>query len=202
MEAIAGSYMWWPQLNDDIEAQVRGCQLCQTVRASLPVAPLHLWTWPKRAWQSLHIDFAEKDGNDFLVVIDSHSKWLEVKHMTSTTSQRTIAVLRDMFSSYGLPDEVVYDNGPQFVSHDFTNFKKMNGIKHTITPPYHPAPNGAAERSVEILKQALRKQVASHHEGQPKLMIEHMLANVLFRNRYTPPAEFLLKCQPHSGSII
>ena len=155
-------------------------------------------------WQRLHIDFAEKDGNNFLVVIDSHSKWLEVKHMTSTTSQRTIAVLRDLFSSYGLPDEVVSDNGPQFVSHDFTNFMKMNGIKHTLTPPYHPASNGDAERSVQILKQALRKQVASHHEGQLKLTIEHRLANFLFRNRNTPHtvtgvplAELFLKRQPH-----
>ena len=90
-----------------------------------------------------------------------------VKHMTSTTSQMTTAVLRDLFSSYGMPEEVVYGNGPQLVSRDFINFTKMNGIEHTLTPPNHPASNGAAERSVQILKQALRKQVASHHEGQP-----------------------------------
>ena len=83
--------------------------------------------------------------------------------MTSTTSQRIIAVLRDMFSSYGLPEEVVSDNGPPFVSHDFSNFMKMNGIKHTLTPPYHPASNGATESSVQTLKQALRKQVVLHN---------------------------------------
>ena len=204
MKAIARRYMWWPRRNDDIEAQAQSCQICQTVQTSPPVAPLYPWTWPKRVWQSLHINFAEKDGNNLLVVIDSHSKWLEVKHTTSTTSQRTTAVLRDLFSSYGLPEEVVSDNGPQFVSHDFTNFMKMNGIKHTLTPPYHPASNVAAEHSVQILKQALRKQVASHHEGQLKLTIEHRLANVLFRNRNTPntvtcvpPAELFLKRQPH-----
>ena len=106
--------------------------------------------------------------------------------MNSTTSQRTIAVVRDLFSSYGLPEEVVYDNGPKLVSHDFSSFIKMNGIKHTLTPPYHPASNGAAERSVQILKQALRKQIVSHHVGQPKLTIEHVLANFLFRNRNAP----------------
>ena len=69
MKAIAQSYMWWPRLNDDIEAQAQSCQICQTVRTSPPVAPLHPWTWLKRVWQRLHIDFAEKDGNNFLVVI-------------------------------------------------------------------------------------------------------------------------------------
>ena len=96
MKAIARSYMWWPRLNDDIEAQAQSCQICQTVRTGPPVAPLHPWTWPTRVWQRLHIDFAEKDGNNFLVVVDRHSKWLEVKLMTSITSQRTIAVLRDL----------------------------------------------------------------------------------------------------------
>ena len=142
MKAIARSYMWWPRLNDDIEAQAQNCQIFQTVRTSPPVAPLHPRTWPTRVWQRLHIDFAEKDGSNFLVVVDSHSKWLEVKLMNSTTSQRTIAVLRDLLSSYGLPEEVVSDNWPQFVSHEFSNFMKMNGIKHTLTPPYHPASNG------------------------------------------------------------
>ena len=72
------------------------------------------------------------------------------------------------------------DARTQFVLHDFSNFMKMNGIKHTLTPPYHPASNGAAERSVQILKQAFRKHVALYHEGQPKLMIELRLANLLF----------------------
>ena len=55
---------------------------------------------------------------------------------------------------------------------------------------------------MQILKQALRKQVVSHHEGQPKLTIEHRLMNFLFRNRNTPhtvtgvpPAELFLKRQ-------
>ena len=57
---------------------------------------------------------------------------------------------------------------------------------------------------MQILKQALRKQVASHHEGQPTLTIEHRLTNLLFRNRNTPHTvigvpltELLLKRQPH-----
>ena len=95
------------------------------------------------------------------------------------------------------------DNRPRFVSHDFSNFMKMNGIKHTLTPPYHPASNGAAECYLQIVKQALRQQVVSHHEGQPKLTIERSLANFVFRNRNTPhtvidvpPAELFLKRQP------
>lgn len=36
--------------------------------------------------------------------------------MVSTTSTRTIDELRRLFAAYGLPEQVVTDNGPQFVS--------------------------------------------------------------------------------------
>ena len=52
------------------------------------------------------------------------------------TSQRTIEVLL-LFSSCGLPEQVVSDNGPQFVSAEFETFMTNNGIKHIRCAPYH-----------------------------------------------------------------
>jgi len=43
------------------------------------------------------VDFAEKDGNYFLGLIDSHSKWIEVARMRSTTAQSTIDQMRLWF---------------------------------------------------------------------------------------------------------
>ena len=93
-------------------------------------APLYQWRWPTRVWQRVHIDFAEKDGNRFLDLIDSHSKWIEVAHMTSTLAKSTIDQLRVWFAAYGLPEEVVSDIGPQFIASGFVDFLKQNGVKH------------------------------------------------------------------------
>lgn len=79
--------------------------------------------------------------------------------MQSTTTTQTLERLRRTFAAYGLPEEVVSDNGPQFSSLEFMEFLKINGIKHTSTPPYHPSSNGAAERLVQTVKRALLKQV-------------------------------------------
>lgn len=83
-----------------------------------------------------------EEGKEFFrLLIDSHSKWVDVKHMESTTAERTIEEFRLIFVEHGLAEEVVLDNGPQFVSHVFAQFMIRNGIKHTLVAPYHPASN-------------------------------------------------------------
>ena len=47
----------------------------------------------------------------FLVVVDAHSKWSEVILVSSTTSSLTIEVLRDLFARFGVPEQIVSDNG-------------------------------------------------------------------------------------------
>ena len=73
---------------------------------------------------------------------------------SSTTSQHTITVLQHLFSMYGLPLQLVSDNGPQFISSDFVEFMKKNGVKHIRCAPYHPSSNGLAEHFVRTFKQA------------------------------------------------
>ena len=127
----------------------------------------------------------------FLVVIDAHSKWIEVSPMATATSSTTIQQLRQMFARFGLPDTVVSDNGPQFASSEFAEFCHANGIRHILVAPCHPASNGLAERAVRILKQGLRKMT----EGS----LSNKLARFLFHYRNTPhsttgmiPAELLM----------
>jgi len=91
-----------------------------------------------------------------LIVVDVYSKWLEVCVMGSTTAPKTIVTLRDMFARYGLPQQVVSDNGPQFSAVEFENFLSTNGIKLILISPYHPSSSGAAERAVQTVKRALR----------------------------------------------
>ena len=110
--------------------------------------------------------------------------------------------LRLIFAQHGLPEEVVSDDGPQFVSTEFAEFMNKNGIKNTLVPPYHPQSNGAAERSVRVVKEALVKQVL---EGNKSRSMKHRLADFLLRYRTTPhsttgaaPAELLMRRRLHT----
>ena len=156
MKSIARSYVWWPNIDKDIETLATTCDGClQTRNMPLPVA-LHPWQLAERPWQRIHIDFAGPFlQNMFLIVVDSFSKWPEVIMMNSTTAAKTIEDLRVLFSRWGIPEQIVSDNGPQFKSEEFENFLSRNGIVHLTTAPYFPATNGQAERFVQTMKKAL-----------------------------------------------
>lgn len=161
MKALARSHFWWPKLDTDIEGLVKDCQVCQSNKSMPPTTPTHAWKWPERPWQRIHIDFAQKVKDNFLVVIDAYSRWPEVKVMTNTTATATVEAVRGMFAAYGLAEELVSDNGPQLVSREFETFLQKNRVKHIKSAPYHPASNGAAERLVHNLKQSLGNQKGS-----------------------------------------
>ena len=110
-----------------------------------------------------------------LIVTDAHSKWPEVTLTTSTTAIRTITVLQGMFAQYGIPEQVVSDNGPQFVSAEFKSF-----MKHIRSAPYLPSTNGAAERLVQTVKGVLR---SGHQQGMP---LELALVAFFLGYRTTP----------------
>ena len=197
MKSLARGYFWWPGLDADIEKCAKDCEICISVKNAPPSAPLQPWKWATRRFERIHLDFAEKDSKNFLVLIDAYSKWLEVLIMPNITSSHLIEVLRPIFAAHGLPEVIVTDNGPSFTSSEFQQFCKLNGMVHKLTPPYHPASNGAAERSVQLVKRALN---TSKDSG---LSLQHRIANFLLMYRNTPqtttgctPAELFLKCKP------
>ena len=181
MKCIARSYFWWPGLDQDIETLVKECKPCQQEKPSPPAAPLHPWIWPATPWKRVHVDFAGPfQGKMFLIVINAHSEWPEVVTMTSTTAESTVGVLRNMFASHGLPQQLVSDNGPQFVAQVFTDFMQHNGIKHIKCTPYHPSSNGLAERFVRTFKLAMKAGATDN------IPLAHRLANFLLSYRSTP----------------
>ena len=191
MKNLARSYFWWPGLDADITNAVTHCHICQSERASPAKAPLHPWEWPSKPWDRLHIDHAGPfHGKLFLIVVDAHSKWIEVFIVSSTSAECTISKLQSLFITHGLPSQIVSDNGSGFTSAEFKKFCADNGVRHILTSPYHPSSNGLAERAVQTFKSAVSKL-----EGP----MEVRLSKFLFRYRVTPqtttklsPAQLLM----------
>ncbi|XP_063826510.1 uncharacterized protein K02A2.6-like [Ostrinia nubilalis] len=160
-KSIARSYVWWPGVDEAVEALCRACAVCaEQAAAPAQHAPVP-WPWPARPWTRLHVDFLGPIcGEKYLVVIDACSKWIEICKMPTTTAKTVINKLREMWARFGIPKQLVSDNGPPFSSDEFNYFLTNNGVEHIFSAPYHPASNGLAENAVKICKKVIKKAVA------------------------------------------
>ena len=132
----------------------------------------------------------------FLVLVDTHSKWLEVISVSTAMSTVNIEKLRAIIATHGLPERIVTDNGTVFTSEEFEKFLHQNGIAHTRTAPYHPASNGLVEHAVQTFKQGIKRL----REGTVQLTLT-CLVEVQTHTATTmgrSPAELLLGRQPRS----
>ena len=137
------------------------------------------WEYPSEPWYRIHIDYAGPFFNKmFLVLVDAHSKWLEVIPMSKCTSGDTIKELGKIFTTHGYPTILVSDNGANFTSSEFSSYTQSCGIKHLLTAPYHPNSNGLAERAVQTFKAAMLTQKDSDSPLD--------LQTYLFQYRITP----------------
>ena len=163
MKALSRSYVWWPGINEDIEKLSKHCDTCQRNQNSPQKTTPHPWIPATRAWERIHIDFAQLFDRQWLVVVDSYSKFPEIIDMGyNTKTEATIRELRKLFAVYGLPRLVVSDRGPQLVSSEMKHFLESNGIEHISVPPATPYCNGLAERMVQTFKRALKKMQATN----------------------------------------
>ena len=113
-------------------------------------------------------------------MVDAHSKWPKIIQMSTTTWNKTIEVMHEVFSRNGIPECLVSDNGLQFVTEVFQNFMKVNGLRHVTSAPYHPRTNGQVKRLVYTFKQEMK--ASSKHGGT----IQKGLSNFLLAYCSTP----------------
>ena len=102
-------------------------------------------------------DLLHVNNKDYLVTVDYYSNFWEIDRLYDTLSKTVIQKMKAHFSRYGIPEQLVTDNGPQFVSSSFRHFTIKYEIQHTTSSPHHPRSNGKAESAVKAAKRILKK---------------------------------------------
>ena len=64
-------------------------------------------------------DLFQFENKQYLVTTDYYSNFFEVDRIYSMTSEAVIKKLKAHIARYGVPDEMVSDNGPQFAAEEF-----------------------------------------------------------------------------------
>ena len=181
---LARSFIYWPNIDRDIENYIKSCIPCLTVKPTPPKNQLTSWPLTTEVFERVHIDFlGPYHGKMYFVLGDAYSKWVEAREMKSTTAFETEEKLRETFARFGLPRLVVSDNGSQLVSKSLLNFYKRNGIDHIATPPYNPRSNGAAESVVKTFKTRLSTALADPRNKE--INFSTLISRFLFTYRTT-----------------
>lgn len=183
-KALVRSYFWWPKIDGDVENLIKSCVVCRTNQNNPPRVESVPWPKAGHPMQRVHLDYCGPiEGNNFLILIDSYSKWLEVCRTKLITTERTVQLLRPIFARLGVPLTIVSDNATSFTSFEFQKFCEVNGIVHVTSPAYHPESNGQAENSVKTFKMGLKKMLDDPlNRGRN---VDKLIEQFLYINRNT-----------------
>ncbi|XP_028413774.1 uncharacterized protein K02A2.6-like [Dendronephthya gigantea] len=150
--------VWWPKMDIDAERVCKSCHGCQVVSQYNVPEPMKRTEMPTGPWQDVAVDLMGPmpTGEYLLVVVDYYSRYYEVSIMHSTTSEKIIKALNEIFARFGFPYSLKSDNGRQFVSEEFKRFLQQVNIEHRTSPPLWPQANGEVERQNRTLLKALK----------------------------------------------
>jgi transposase InsO family protein len=98
--------------------------------------------------------------NYVLVCTNYVTKWVEAKALFRATEKSVVEfIYGDIFTYFGVPREIVTDQGNQFTSKLMKELTKKYGIKHYKSSPYHPQDNGQVKYTNKVLKGILTKTI-------------------------------------------
>jgi transposase InsO family protein len=169
---------------------------------------------PKRRYekkmphQQWHIDFAEtklQDGTRVVIValIDDYSRYcLQCEVVADMSTETAIQTVQEAWQQFGLPAEIVSDNGRAFTSvyedtpTAFGKLLQQKGVHHHLITPYWPEANGKAEAFIKIVKRECLKHPFGTLEELQLVLAEFVIFYNHFRlhsslGYQTPVSRFL-----------
>ena len=153
----ARDIMFWPLMSKQITDFVLGCTICLKYRDSNPNEPLHSHDVPDRPWQNVSSDVFTWNNQDYMVLVDSYSRYFEIDHLPNTKSITIIRKLKVHFSRLGIPEKLKTDGASYYTSKPFQQFLRGWNISHEVSSPTHASSNGLSEVFVKLAKRILQK---------------------------------------------
>ena len=136
-KARAKSCVYWPGINDAIEAYVKKCSVCNTYAKANQKETLLPHPVPMCPWHTVGADYFTFSGQDYLLIVDYFSKYPEVIPVQCKTAEQTIQVFKSVFAHHGIPNTVIADNMP-FASKSVKQFSKEWHFNIVTSSPHYP----------------------------------------------------------------
>jgi transposase InsO family protein len=101
-----------------------------------------------------------KDGfTHIFIAVDKFTKWVKVNLVASITAAKVVEFIKEIMYRFGVPNNIITNNGTQFTVRKFKDFCAESGIKINYTSVSHPQSNGQVERSNGMILQGLKPRI-------------------------------------------
>ena len=137
--------VYWPAMSGEIEDAVGKCTVCAESQSSNAKQSIQSHWVPDRPWSSFTLL-----SREYVVLVAYFSDFVKVRELGDTTTTAFLDFLKEQFSRHVIPDTLVSNNGPQFVSRHFAEFAREGEFQHVTSSPYRPQSNGKAESAVKV----------------------------------------------------
>ncbi|GJT18224.1 reverse transcriptase domain-containing protein [Tanacetum coccineum] len=139
---------YWLTMHKDARALIKACQECQGIDIAGP--------FPE----------GTSKVKSLIVAMDYFTKWIDVKPVaTITGSQVKKFVWENIVCRFGLPGEIISDNGKQFRDNPFKDWCEKLCIQQHFASVKHPQTNGLVERANRILGEGIKARLGKENKN-------------------------------------
>ena len=184
------SKFYWPGADDDVVRYCHSCDVCQKTvsKGTIQKVPLQSVPVVDVPFKQVAVDLirpidppSEAGHRYILTLVNYATRYPEAVPLKRIDAETVAEALVDIYSRLGIPEEVLSDQGAQFISDCMKEVCKLLGVSQSTTTPYHPMCNGLVEKFNGTLKKMLRRLCSE----QPKQWHRYINA-LLFAYREVP----------------
>ena len=186
MISRAEDAVFWPGITSDIHRIREQCSQCNRNAPSQPRMPPTSPILPEYPFQSLCGDYCTLQGTNYLITVDRYSNWPSVQRggPGEANSKGLITEIKKHCATFGIPEELSSDGGPQFTSKETTSFMQNYGIRSRVSSVANPHSNCRAEVGVKTMKRLL-----ADNTGPGGTLDNDKVLRAILQYRNTPDPE-------------
>jgi transposase InsO family protein len=93
------------------------------------------------------------------VAMHKFTKWIEAKPTASITAAKAVEFIKGIRYRFGIPNNIIIDNGTWFTTREFKDFCADSDIKINYASVSHPQINGQVESYNDMILQGLKHRI-------------------------------------------
>lgn len=154
-------------------------------------------------WRIVHIDMVgplatTKDGyTQVLTIMDRFSRFVRLVALKTAMSHDIAkAFYTNWVCTFGVPEALISDNGPQLECPAFHTVCQMFGVEKRRTTEYHPQTNGVLERMHAVMKYIIKAKIGQYDDWVAALPHAEFVINTAINDHGVSPSMVMFGEQP------